>query len=143
MDDDERQQEQAAVREQLRAATEQNKRQLAATLRGVQVLRSAADDGPDPKLVAMSKLHMLGEVLTALFERLHARDAGQFEREAALRDRIVELQLQRGPTPMDSMGLGGRDGAADDEGGEALDKDEAAPSPAPRSPPAMAASEGE
>ena len=31
----------------------------------------------DPKLLAMSKLHMLGEVLSALFERLQKRDAQQ------------------------------------------------------------------
>ena len=70
------------LRNQLQAAASQNKRQLAATLRGVQLLRGP--DGPDPKLLSMSQLHMLGEVLSALFDRLHARDAEGGEREDAL-----------------------------------------------------------
>ena len=48
------------LRAQLQQAAAQNKRQLAATLRGVQLLRGP--EGPDPKLLAMSQLHMLGEV---------------------------------------------------------------------------------
>ena len=52
-----------ALREQLQAAAAQNKRQLATTLRGVQLLRGPS--GPDPKLLAMSQLHVLGEVLSS------------------------------------------------------------------------------
>ena len=52
-----------ALREQLQAAAAQNKRQLATTLRGVQLLRGQS--GPDPKLLAMSQLHVLGEVLSS------------------------------------------------------------------------------
>ena len=55
----------------------------------------AGPDGPDPKLLAMSQLHMLGEVLAALFERLHARDSEGAEREealcAALRDAGIAI----------------------------------------------------
>ena len=71
------------LRVQLAQAAAQNKRQLAATLRGVQLLR-ASDGGPDPKLLSMSQLHMLGEVLSALFERLHTRDDEAGAREDAL-----------------------------------------------------------
>ena len=70
------------TRAQLNKASSQNKRQLAATLRGVQLLQGA--DGADPKLLAMSKLHMLGEVLAALFDRLHDRDGTNAEREDEL-----------------------------------------------------------
>ena len=56
---------------QQQAADAENKMKLAAALRGVQLLQGR--DGADPKLVAMSKVHMLGEVrpahcrLTAVF----------------------------------------------------------------------------
>ena len=81
------------LRTRLQSAAAQNKRQLAATLRGVQLLRGP--DGPDPKLLSMSQLHMLGEVLSALFDRLHVRDAGAAEREddlcALLREHGIPL----------------------------------------------------
>ena len=54
--------------------------------------------GPDPKLLAMSQLHMLGEVLSALFERLHAKDAEGATRE----DRLLEQLRAHGiPTAAD------------------------------------------
>ena len=65
---------------QLQAAGAQNTKQLAAALRGVQLLQGSS--GADPKLVAMSQTHMLGEVLSALFERLHARDNAQASGDA-------------------------------------------------------------
>ena len=72
-------------------AAAQNKRQLAATLRGVQLLRGP--DGPDPKLLSMSQLHMLGEVLAALFDKLHVKDADSATREDALCDILREHSL--------------------------------------------------
>ena len=85
----------AALRAQLQQASAQNKRQLAATLRGVQLLRGA--DGPDPKLLSMSQLHMLGEVLSALFDRLHERDGEAGTRE----DMLCELLRAHGiPTAL-------------------------------------------
>ena len=70
---DDAQARQAELRPQVEAAVAANKRELAAAMRGVQIL--PADDGAaDPKLVAMGQVHMLGEVLAAMFERLHERD---------------------------------------------------------------------
>lgn len=82
----------AELRSQLLCCGGHNKTQLAAALRGVELLQGP--DGADPKLLAMSKLHMLGEVLSALFERLQKRDAQQAEREegvwtALLTERIA------------------------------------------------------
>ena len=87
----------AALRGQLGQAAAQNKRQLAATLRGVQLLRGA--DGPDPKLLSMSQLHMLGEVLSALFERLHTRDAEAGGREDALCELLRAHGIPLPPVP--------------------------------------------
>ena len=70
---DDAQARQAELRPQVEAAVAANKRELAAAMRGVQIL--PADDGAaDPKLVAMGQVHMLGDVLAAMFERLHERD---------------------------------------------------------------------
>ena len=63
------------LRAELQSTASHNKAQLAASLRGVEMLQGP--DGADPKLLAMSKLHMVGEVLGALFERLQKRDAKQ------------------------------------------------------------------
>ena len=70
----------AELRTELQGAAAHNKAQLAASLRGVEMLQGP--DGADPKLLAMSKLHMVGEVLGALFERLHKRDAKQARAQA-------------------------------------------------------------
>ena len=70
---DDAQARQAELRPQVEAAVAANKRELAAAMRGVQI--PPADDGAaDPKLVAMGQVHMLGDVLAAMFERLHERD---------------------------------------------------------------------
>ena len=82
------------LRGRLAQAAAQNKRQLAATLRGVQLLRGP--DGPDPKLLSMSQLHMLGEVLAALFDRLHVKDADHAEREDAL---CAAMRMHKLPLP--------------------------------------------
>ena len=65
----------AELRAELHGVAAHNKAQLAASLRGVELLQGP--EGADPKLLAMSKLHMVGEVLGALFERLQKRDAKQ------------------------------------------------------------------
>ena len=70
----------AELRAELQGVAAHNKAQLAASLRGVEMLQGP--DGADPKLLAMSKLHMVGEVLGALFERLHKRDAKQARAQA-------------------------------------------------------------
>ena len=93
----------AALRGQLGQAAAQNKRQLAATLRGVQLLRGP-DNGPDPKLVSMSQLHMLGEVLAALFERLHQRDAAAADRETELCELLRKHHIPLPPC-VDGSGL--------------------------------------
>ncbi len=62
----------AELRVQLLGCGLHNKTQLGLALRGVDLLQGM--EGADPKLLAISKLHMLGEVLSALFERLQERD---------------------------------------------------------------------
>ena len=47
----------------MQAVSGTNKQQLATALRGVQMLQGP--DGPDPKLLSLSKLHLLGEVCAA------------------------------------------------------------------------------
>ena len=68
---------------QLQGFSAQNKKELATALRGVELLKGPNGD-PDPKLLALTKLHMLGEVLASLFERLHVRDTTGAEREEAM-----------------------------------------------------------
>lgn len=46
---------------ELQRVSAENKKQLATALRGVELLQ--ASNGPDPKLLSMTKLHMLGEVI--------------------------------------------------------------------------------
>ena len=72
----------AELRAELHGTASHNKAQLAASLRGVEMLQGP--DGADPKLLAMSKLHMVGEVLGALFERLQKRDAKQARAHARM-----------------------------------------------------------
>ena len=69
----------AALRVQLLGYGLHNKTQLGVALRGVTLLQGA--EGAEPKLLAISKLHMLGEVLSALFERLQERDNKLASRE--------------------------------------------------------------
>ena len=60
----------------------------------MQLLRGP--EGPDPKLLAMSQLHMLGDVLAALFGRLHQKEAAAAAREQGL---YALLHEHRVPLP--------------------------------------------
>ena len=87
----------AELRDQLHGVAAHNKAQLAASLRGVELLQEP--DGADPKLLAMSKLHIVGEVLGALFERLQKRDARQAEREESVWGALQHELLAHGQPP--------------------------------------------
>ena len=65
---------------------------LAAAVRGTQLLPAASGAG-DPKLLAMGRLHVLGEVITALFGRLHERDGRQRDREEEMWAELNELRI--------------------------------------------------
>ena len=99
----------------LQQSSAHNQQQLAAALRGVKLLQGA-NGAPDPKLLSMTKLHMLGEVLGALFEKLHVRDAKAAEREEAIWGMLDESRDAADEANDDEA-----DDANDDANGDAAD----------------------
>ena len=87
--------------EALEQVAEQNKTMFAATVRATQLLPAAG--GADPKLIAMGRLHVLGEVLSALFGRLHERDGSQRDKEEEMMAELNALRIaaaSRAATPV-------------------------------------------